>query len=407
MALRVATSAGRLLLTLVMARYFSPQELGLYGIISTTILTSLFITGGDFYVYSQREMLRDKTLGLQYILTNQLTFYAISHILFLPVIFLLFLDKFIPWKFLPLFYVLLVAEHLTSEANRLFIALSKNIVANFILFIKLGVSAYIAILLLYIKPNNVGIDSILLLWFCGCILSLGYSWFHLRRVTRPTSYSLNARNVDWPWIIRGIRVAAPFLVTTISLKIVEYSDRYFIKYFLDESSLGIYTFYYSIASALQILAFTGAIAIYYPKLVQYADSDPTLFKQSLVQMSIHTAVIVVIAIIFLILTIPFLLQFVGKSIYSESIILFWGLIISNVIFIFGLIPHYILYAKKNDKWIIYPTIFSAITSLLLSYLLVPKFGLVGTIATTNICFSLLLFGKAYGACQSVHSGQFK
>ncbi len=51
LALRVLLLASKFILMIGMARYLSPEDLGIYGLLSVSIALALYLLGMDFYVY--------------------------------------------------------------------------------------------------------------------------------------------------------------------------------------------------------------------------------------------------------------------------------------------------------------------------------------------------------------------
>ena len=56
--LRGMTLGSKFLLIFILARFLTPAELGLYGLLAATIGYALHLLGLDFYTYTTRELLK-------------------------------------------------------------------------------------------------------------------------------------------------------------------------------------------------------------------------------------------------------------------------------------------------------------------------------------------------------------
>ena len=129
--LRSITLASKFILLVYMAKLLSPEQIGVYGIFVATISYALYFLGLDFYVINTREILAksDKKEKAR-LVRDQLAFHGVVYIFVLPMLLVVFMAGLLPWKYIVWFYVLLVLEHLSQEAIRLFFTLSLPIVAN-------------------------------------------------------------------------------------------------------------------------------------------------------------------------------------------------------------------------------------------------------------------------------------
>ena len=57
MVLRSLSLGSRFILLFVLARLLKPSDVGIYGLMTATIAFSVLVLGGDYYTYSQRELM--------------------------------------------------------------------------------------------------------------------------------------------------------------------------------------------------------------------------------------------------------------------------------------------------------------------------------------------------------------
>lgn len=136
--LRTLSMGSKFALVIVMARLMDPSEIGLYGLFTATLALSMIMMGGDFYSYSQRELLGATKSRWSFVLQHQLIAILILYIVLLPAQFLIFGFKLLPWHWVVWYFALLVLEHVAQEITRLLVAMQKQLWASLILFIRSG-----------------------------------------------------------------------------------------------------------------------------------------------------------------------------------------------------------------------------------------------------------------------------
>ena len=83
------------------------------------------------------------------------------------------------------------------------------------------------------------------------------------------------------------------------------------------------------------------------------------------------------------------LGIIGKQSFYEHITVFYILLGSTLAMNLSFVPHYCLFARKEDKAMVYTTIAGAACSLTLNALLIGTFGLQGAAVATCTSFILI------------------
>ncbi len=389
--LRAATMASKFILLLYMARYLSAEDLGSFGLITVTIGIAVYVLGMDFYVFSGRELLRQSNVPTAPMLRDQFIFHTIIYVFGLPLLIIPFLAGVLSWNYIGWIYILLILEHVSQEAYRVLITVSRATTANMILFLRSGIWIYAAIAVGIFVPRMQNLHFILLTWMIGATLSIGGAVYALRKYGWNNVKSVP---IDWAWIRRGAGISLPFFIGTIALMGVQYMDRYFIQAYYGEAKVGIYTFYSQLANALQIFMASGVLSLLYPKLITYFQSGDLanyrIMKRKLIKgVSIGGGLIAAI----LSVAVPIIVRFLNRPHFAEYLSLFWFLLGSAMILTISYIPHYMLYAQHRDKTIVRATLISCGTAIILNFLLVPRLGLYGAGITSLISSTLLLVLK--------------
>lgn len=378
--LRAITLGSKFVLLLFMARYLSTEALGLYGLMATSVSLSLYFIGFEFHVFNARELIAADRQQLPALLRDQFAFHAVTYLGAFPLLLVLFWVDLLPWKFAPWFFGVLVVEHLSQEAYRVFLALSRPLVANVVLAFRGGLWVYVAVALMWFEPSTRLVTTVWGGWFAGALISLALTAWLLRDLPWRT---LRGKRIDWAWIGRGIRGAIPFLGSSLAISGIDSLDRYFIKFFHGESLVGAFSFFATLANAVQVFVFTGVIMILYPKLIgayqrRAFDEYRTTMKEMRQGVLIGLAVLLTLAAVGVF---P-VLWLVGKEFFREHLTVYWILLASVAAVCLSMLPHYALYARGADRAIIVSALVAVAVSALCNWLLVPTYGAQGAAAST-------------------------
>ena len=389
--LRLLAMGAKFLLVIFIGKYLSSEALGEYGLFFSTITIAIFFLGMDFYVFNTREIIATSEKNKKAILIrDQFIFYIFTYIIILPLLIVVFFLNIIDFKYMILFYLVLVAEHISQEFYRLFITLSRQTLATFLLFIRSGIWIYVLVAVWVLDLGNLkNLKFVYIGWLFGAFLSVAIGIFYLIK-----DYGLNnfKGKINFTWIKSGLKISMPFFMGTIAYKIVEFSNRYIIDFFMSKSDVGVFTFFANIANALQTIVYTLVIMMYYPKIIaayQSGSETATLIKNFTKETILYSMICsVVIAI-----SIYPILGFLNKTEFFENLPIFWILLISILFANLSLVPHYQLFAMKKDILIRNITIGVAILNVVLTLTLVYFYGLYGAAIAMIISYFAMYFIK--------------
>ena len=378
----------KLAFTLFLGSVFTEIEFGLYSLIISSIYISLILIGFDIYLDANRKIIqKDNIQDQSYILNNQIASYLPFYILFSIIIFFI-PERIIPKEFIFLFFTISILEHINSEIFRLLLALRKTIIANLLFFIRNALWPLV-ILILYYLNYQLDIYTLLSYWIFASILALAIGLSFLGKI-----YEINFSLIDKTTIFKSYKFAFVFFIGTVAYKIVEFSDRYFIDYYLNKESVGVYSLYSQFGSVLNTIIFTIVISIGYPKLLKaiYENNLKMIIKER----NMMLTEIVIISLLTLIGGYCFLntlLDIINKPLYHEYNFLFYLVIISNVIFNISYVYHFMMIGFQKDLTITKITVIGAGINILLNIILIPKIGITGAIYSKTIAFTFILLSK--------------
>jgi O-antigen/teichoic acid export membrane protein len=234
-----------------------------------------------------------------------------------------------------------------------------------------------------------------LLWFAwvycldAVVLAVGLAVMYLQN---------NGKLWAWQWrwqVAKALLMDSwPLMFAYMSYLIYARIDQVMIKEMLGEHSVGIYSVAYQLYEAPLFIALLVSKSVY-PLIVKYYQSNKIrLFDIYLKLSSYMTLLSYIIVIIFLVFSENIILILYGEKYYeSANVLLFLS---------FGLIPMFNAFLRSsyiiisgNQKIILYTTLFSAITNILLNIYFIRNFGVIGaTYATVMTQLLSLLFLNA-------------
>lgn len=395
--LRGLTLLSKFVLVFFLAKFLEPGLLGLYGLLAAAIGYSLYVLGFDFYNFSTREIIGSSSTEWLRIVRDQSVFYLIMYLFFVPVVLTVFYMGLLPWGFFVWFLVLLFLEHFAQEMNRILVAMSEQLFAGMVLFLRSGIWCLAVVLFMWIDKDLRQLDFILGGWTLGaasaCILSLLKLW-GLDRVALSSQ-------IDWRWMRRGVKVAAPLLVASLAVRGVFTFDRYWVEYVTNLEVLGAYVLFISMAVAVLSFLDAGVVVFFYPKLVAAAKAKEfSIFRQVMRSFSVNIIVVTAFLVICCWVVANPLLVWVGNDIYIQYLYLLHWLLLAITFYSLSMIPHVALYAFDKDKAITYSQVAALVSFLIVAYLYSDAYGAQAIAWAICTAFGIMLVWKAW-VCRSL------
>lgn len=372
-ALRIGGIGSKFIIFTLMSKYFKIDVFGDYSLLTSIITIFIFVLGIDYYNFSIRDILTTSTK--QEIISKVATtfvFYGLVYLVFICIAYLIFnkIEYIKPYVFLII--GLCITEHLSQEIYRLLISFKKVLLANILLFIRtMGWTLIIVYFLLF--KILITIEIIFKLWFIANSLTIIYVIVY---ATFLNFKQLKETNINFLWIKKGLKVCYLFFLATISLKSVEYANRFIVDFYLGKELAGVFTFYSSITMLITVYINTIVISYELPELISFAATEkisPLLlkFKKSMFNQ------LVISSLILLIIIKPLLL-WQGKEEFENYLPLIFLMTIGVGLMNYSLIHHFKLYIFKKDFAIFKIMIFSGVISFILCIILTRYFGLYGS-----------------------------
>lgn len=365
---------GKFLLIFFLARILPPEEVGMYGLFAATVNYSMYLLGLDFYTFSGRAMLHAKNTMWPAMLRDQAVLFICSYLVVFPLLGFVFFFGLLPVKYVQVFYVLLVVEHLSQELNRLMVTMGKPLAAGVYLFIRSGAWCYALIAAYVGEFIKIDLQIVLRLWAIADSLVLIGGIFLLRKLP----WANLTWSINWAWIYQGLKVAALFLMGTLAARGMLTLDRYVVEAYSGREMLGVYTFYMGICFSLISFVDAAVFSFRYPVLVSlYKSNQQAAFKSARRDFGRQTLLAVMaLALVAGLLIVP-VLEWIGKPIYMQHLPIFFMLLAASVLYVISHIPHYALYAMGHDRSIVGAHIVGFAAFIIFTVILAPRYEMRG------------------------------
>jgi O-antigen/teichoic acid export membrane protein len=374
---------------IVLARFFPPEELGLYGLMVSAVAIATFLLGLEYHYFTMRAVIGRPPASQVAVMRDQAVLYTVVASVALPLLALLmWTDRWapVPKSALAWFLVLVVVELAAQEAGIALIALARPLAANLVLFVRSGAWVYPVIALAIFGVREIG--YVFLAWLAGALASLAVAAWSLRGMGWRAALT---EPINWSAMRAGLRVAAPFVVTTGASMGLLFLDRFIIAAYSGLGPVGVYTFFAGITTALHTLVNTGISLVRMPMLVEAAqDADEGRFRSELATMARITIVSTLLLALVIAAGIVPLLQVVGKAVYQENLVSFFLLLAAAMIRCVADLPLYALYAKHRDLPLLAVNVTAFLVNVVLNVVLIPVFGLAGA-AGSAVAGATILF----------------
>ncbi|ABB12980.1 hypothetical protein [Burkholderia lata] len=195
--------------------------------------------------------------------------------------------------------VLLVtlSEHAAFEANGWLFSLHRPRAGSLLLFVRTGAWAGLAGAGLLVGALR-SIESVFALWFTANACVVVLAWWRIGAVagqTRGSPQAARAPAMRERGVLAVWRQGLPFYVAGIVLASLQYAERFIGGGHLSADALGRYVFAWSIANAIQALAFATVVVTAGPRFVRVLAEAPHTFSRLAMRATVASVVVASIA----------------------------------------------------------------------------------------------------------------
>lgn len=369
-------------------RVFAPSEYGILEIVYLVgnflaIIFGLMIRSGYVrYYYTFSKELEKRTL-----FNSALWFIIISSIFFLFLLeFLINRIELEIFQFSDqgLLIRLIAISTILTTVNQLFYGdLQVREEANrYILINLLGLLVTLSLTIYIVVFLKLSVAGVLMARIIGGIFEL--IWLALLTVKLPVlSYS-------FPLLTTMLTYSIPLIPVQLAFFVLELSDRFFLKNYVDLREVGLYALAYRLSSVLLLLAIEPLRA-FTPYIFSLVD-NPVKCKQTLADFARYYIFAISVIVLVLSMFAPEVISLVASESYQESWRAIYLITLSYAIYGLAVLSSYAIEIVKMN-WIsaIFWSI-AAICNILLNIFLIPYYGMLGAALATAISYLLVLIG---------------
>ncbi|PLP60066.1 hypothetical protein CYK37_07805 [Mesorhizobium loti] len=393
--LRGLTLATKFALLLVLAIYLDPAEVGIYGLLTASLGWLIYLVGWDFYTFSAREIAGSGKDLLPSSISSQAALYFVTYIPITIAIIIAYICGVKYTEHAIIFIALFILEHIGLELGRILVAIGHPLLASFILFLRGGVWCIALVAVLALAPAYRELSVVLCFWLVGSASAALLGCVALHRLMGATVF---LGPIDWRWTLKGLKVALPLMLASLSIRGIFVADRMWIESIVGIDMLGAYVFYIGIATVIISFIDAAVVDFSYPKLVSAVKNGDA--RSYLREMRIVWLGVAALTIISGLVCWTFLWnvgEWLSRPVYQQNRFLVPYLILCIVLYGFSTIPHLALYAHRRDGSIVASQIATFLSFVGLLLILPSSLGVMSVVFSMLIAFGLMLFWKGISA----------
>lgn len=265
--LRLASLAGKMLLSLYMARFFGLSDLGVYGLAFGCVMIAVATFGARLdYILSREIAGYDSDRASAAFGAASAFFMANFLVAGLGLLAILAIGKVgLSAGGALLIFLLCCLESYANLLYNLMISLGRSTTANALFFVRAGLWTAPAIVCSWLNPELRNAMFALTCWAGGSAASIGLSLIFL-----------HGRGVRWHWNPSFARswlkpsLAHVFMVWvgSVAVTLGGNLDRFVLAHFMSLEQVGVATFYLSFTNAVLTLIQSSTVAVSYPHLIR-------------------------------------------------------------------------------------------------------------------------------------------
>jgi O-antigen/teichoic acid export membrane protein len=346
LALRGFTLVSRFLLLFALAHWLEPSDVGMIGLLSAIIGYGIYLIGLEFYTFSARELIHSAPERRAWLLWHQVVLHIFTFLAGALVLYLASIAQWIPHGYLGWLCVLLLLEQVAQEVYRILVALSRQLTASFVLFVRTGAWCLVVIVAIAMDPSLRHVSFVLTCWTVGAAIAclLGVAGLgRAIRFSRPASWDLQ-------WIRKGLRIALPLFVASLAVRGMATFDRFMVENAVGLDVLGAYVLFASVAVAVLAFLDAGVVDFAYPRLVALVSSkDRQGFLDEMAKVRTRVLSMTAMLVLGALITSHILVRLLDRPVYTEHLMLVHSLLAIATLNALSVIPHLGLYALRQDR----------------------------------------------------------
>jgi O-antigen/teichoic acid export membrane protein len=379
LSIRLLSLIGKFLLSIYMAKFTSLEDLGTYGIAFAGTMISIALFGFRLDYAIMRDIAASgREKGSRDLNAAALLYVASYLICLIPFFWLIAkLAPELPWQTRLVIYLLCCSESFSGMLYNVTIALGRVELANSLFFVRAGLWTAPAILVGLAFPSLRTASFVLDCWLVASIFSIVLNLYFIRKFV-AWQLILRLSTEQKAWIGAALRRSAGVWLGTIAYAAGSYMDRFLVAHFLTLADVGVATFFLSFTVAMSTLVQSATFVPRQARMVELFDAgDHGAYIRLARRTLISSLLLAIIVAIGLALTIYFGADLIGKPELTQSLPVFWLILVGAVIRTTAEGMYYRLFVEQRTRVIWVTDIVFCASVIILTGVLLPNFGLMG------------------------------
>lgn len=395
LVLRAITLAFRFGLSFYVVRFLGLSAAGIYGLALGAVGIAPAMIGWGLNYFVAREVVgRTPDKAVRLVKTRLLvTVCSLCAATLLAIIFTFATGQHPApiWIFV---LVLIWLETLALDLYLPLIGLELATQANIIVFTRSAAWVPLVVVAGILWPQARTLELLFGCWIACHVLSLILMAWFLRRW--PVVERLRDP-VDHGWIKERLRKSWYIYLSDIGIVGLVFMDRYVVSWQLGLAATGIYTFYWSIANALQTLMQTSVVQLALPKMLKaYSNPDLGQWRRLFKAELIKTVVVALVLALGMWVVVQLIFHFDRSGHFPREQGLLLLLLVASIMRAGSDFLNVCITSTGRDRYYAASNIGGIVLALSLAYVFISTFGLIGSgIGSAVTAFILLASRLGY------------
>lgn len=376
MGLRGSTLVLRFALSFYIVKFMGLEAAGVYGLALGVVNAAPAVLGWGLNYFIARDI-SGKTSGIAGLYMKTRLLVTVTSLAVMTAI-ALGVASIIGYPVTPLYFLILLVvwlETIACDIHVPLIAQEMSSQANVLFFLRTSSWIVPVVALGLAIPSLRTIETIMIAWSCGYIfMFMGLAWFlknwPLRRIFQAP--------MRLRWVRKRMRKAWLIYISDMSNVGLVYADRYIVSLLLTLSLTGVYTFYWSLANALQTLIATAVLQVAIPALFKaYNTGSMKEWRAVMVWQFTKTAAVAFGLGVAIFISGNILVHFMNMPALGEHQGMFALLLLTAVVRSCTDLMGLGLNSLRKDGHYAFVNLSSVLLSIAMSVVLISTFGFIG------------------------------
>ena len=382
------------------AKFWSPKDLGLFGLVATIVMYGGYLIGVDFYVNTQRAIRSKNQFSKNVTLTHHLLVMLAAFLLIIPFV-LYYFDELVPLHIAFFICLLLLIEQLNLEFCRMLVLKQKQLLVSSLLFVRHGAYSFVFILWA-ISGNTLNVNQVITLWLCFSLLCSVIGGYFFKKYVH---HKVQSKLVNLVKLKKQIAIASVFFIGTLLLRGLFSLDKILVAEWVSLELLGIYTFYVGLAAAV-IAIFDASVGVYLLPAIFKLKEDRNIAQINKVANSAFYQCLGIYIIAYTTFGVfgSLVISLIGNELYLDYKSIFLFVSISACLYSASNVYHNVIYVLGGyDKWLTYFSLIAFLIFLLFAYLQIEALGIKAILIGNNLAFLAFFSLKLLLAKYIIHN----